>query len=154
MSAESTRVWPSLPAAPGRYAGSHPATTVSTAITPNAPRAVRRLRPRNAAPRNRSSGTTSVVARRASLPLSCARSVQEGAVDTGTFLTAHVVGRHLRDRRTSPEHDRVLARLDRQLAQVGGDQDRGSPRPGVADHVHGRLDAERVHAVERLVEEQ
>ena len=48
----------------------------------------------------------------------------------------------------------VAAGLDGELAQVGGDQDAGAAGPGVGDHVEGRLDADRVDAVEGLVEQQ
>ena len=48
----------------------------------------------------------------------------------------------------------VAAGLDGEVAQVGGEQDRGAARAGVGDHVEGRLDADRVDAVERLVEQQ
>ena len=37
---------------------------------------------------------------------------------------------------------------------MGGDQDAGAAGPGVRDHVHGGLDADRVDAVEGLVEQQ
>ena len=54
-------------------------------------------------------------------------------------------------RRAAPAPRR---RPGRELAQVGGDQDAGAAGAGVSDHLEGRLDADRVHAVERLVEQQ
>ena len=52
------------------------------------------------------------------------------------------------------QDDGVLAGLDGELAQVRRDQDGGATGPGVGDDVHGGLDADRVHAVEGLVEQQ
>ena len=47
-----------------------------------------------------------------------------------------------------------LAGLHREVAQVRGDQHGGAAGAGVGDHLHGGLDAERVDAVEGLVEQQ
>ena len=48
----------------------------------------------------------------------------------------------------------LAARLEREVAQVGGEQDAGAAGAGVGDDLQGRVDAERVDAVEGLVEQQ
>ena len=57
-------------------------------------------------------------------------------------------------RATTAQDEHLAAGLDRELAEVGGDQDAGAAGPGVGDHVEGGLDADRVDAVEGLVEQQ
>ena len=52
------------------------------------------------------------------------------------------------------QDDGVLAGLDGELAQVRRDEHGGTSGARVGDDVHGRLDAERVDAVEGLVEQQ
>src|SRR5262245_49501247 len=104
---------------------------------------------------------TSCTARRAAATFPARRfgvpvpvSVEEGAVGTGPLLAGHLLGVHGGDARAAPQHEGGAAGLDGEVPQVGGQQDRGAPRARVSDHLEGRLDADRVDAVEGLVEKQ
>src|SRR5690606_4177797 len=81
-------------------------------------------------------------------------SVEEGAVGMGPCLSLQVDGVHVGDASATGQDERGRAGLDRELAQVGGEQDRGAAGARVGDDLEGRLDADRVDAVEGLVEEQ
>ena len=52
------------------------------------------------------------------------------------------------------QHDRGAAGLQREVAQVRREQDAGAAGARVGDHLEGGLDADRVDAVEGLVEQQ
>src|SRR6478672_1627250 len=131
---------------PPRYAGPSMEATVS-ARTASPTMRIRR-RPAGVTPerRNASSATRSWRAIR--------RSVQESAVDTGALLTDELVGPQLRHAGAAAQHQRVLAGLGREVPQVGRDEYGGTSCPRVGDHLEGGLDAERIDAVEGLVEQQ
>src|SRR5690242_5274464 len=120
----------------GTNAGTDAAATVMAAMIDSAMGAARRARPRRPASRKRISEPTSRTARSVS-PLGRA-SVEESTVGTRTVLPAQLDGADLRDRRAAAQHERVLAGLDSQLAQMGGDEHGGTTGARVGDHVHGR----------------
>src|SRR3954454_11916341 len=137
----SSRTSPRLNGSSAMYAGTVETSTVISSSTPTTTGAARRERPRRVAARKRSRCPTSATARRISW------LVQEGSVDAGTLLTAHLGGGHRGDRGAAAQHDRLLAGLHRELTEVGRDDHGRAARAGVGDDVHGGLDPERVDAV-------
>src|SRR6185295_5084396 len=149
------------PPAPGTKAGTTATARVTTVKTRARTRA--RWRRRTACLRNRNRIATSSTARRAAATRPVlgygvgpvwVESVEESAVGTGPLLAGHLLGVDGGDPRAASQHQGGAAGLHRQVAQVGRQQDRGAARPGVGDHVEGRVHADRVDAVERLVEQQ
>src|SRR4029079_2478359 len=147
----SSPVW-----APGDTAGTTAAATVSRSTARPATRIRRRPLASRAAERNLSSAPRSSRASRMPFrgdPPKRA-SVEESAVDIRPLLAGELTGVQPGDRGPAAQHQGRRAGLDRQLTQVGRDEDRCAARAGLADHVEGGAHAERVDTVERLVEQQ
>src|SRR6187200_3291569 len=117
----SSPVW-----APGDTAGTTAAATVSRSTARPAPR-IRRMPFRGDPPKR--------------------VSVEESAVDIRPLLPGELTGVQPGDRGPAAQHQGRRAGLDRQLTQVGGDEDRCATRAGLADHVEGGAHAERVDTV-------
>src|SRR4029079_7133797 len=101
-------------------------------------------RRRTACLRNCSRILTSATARRAAARCPGRRyvlpvSVEESAVGTCPLLAGHLLGVHRRDPRAASEHERGATGLDREVAQVRREQDRGPAGAGVRDHLERRL---------------
>src|SRR6476661_2317907 len=117
------------------YAGAIAAAAVTTSMMISAHF---RTRGRRTVPnRNLSSARVSATGRQNAL-------VEERAVGTSPLLAGHLRGVDRRDPSPAAEHEDAAARLDRQLAQVGADQDAGTAGAGVGDGLEGGLDADGV----------
>ena len=94
------------------------------------------------------------IRKRISERVSRSASVQEVTIGTRPVLSAELLGSDGCDPGSASQDDRAGAGLDRQIAQVCGDQDAGTARPGVRDDFLGGLDADRVDAVEGLIQKK